>query len=150
MLEPARQLSRGIQCQSGLSLGSSGRGATMPEPRPGQSRITTLGMVNNRFRAELLRRVQGHHRILATQGVHSMGIQAVEDILNLVLAFKEEDFRSDFEPWGDRDFIVVENQGQKIWAKIDAYDLDQSHSSPNPLDDAVTVRVLTLMLPQEH
>jgi hypothetical protein len=122
----------------------------MPEPHPGQSRITSLGMVNNHFRSEVLRRTQGHHRILATHGVHSMGLQAVEEILNLVLAFREEDFRSDFEPWGDRDFIVVAYQGKKIWAKIDAFDLTQTQASSNPLDDAVTTRVLTLMTPDEY
>jgi hypothetical protein len=74
----------------------------------------------------------------------------VEEILNLVLAFREEDFRSNFEPWGDRDFIVVAYQGKKIWAKIDAFDLTQTQASSNPLDDAVTTRVLTLMTPDEY
>lgn len=119
---------------------------TNPHPVP----ITPVGEANNRFRSEVLQGRPGHHRILSTQGVQALGPQAVQEILYLVLSFREKDFREDFEPHGDRDFIVVYHQGQRVWAKIDNYDLLMEWMSPDPADDAVTVRVLTVLLPDEY
>ena len=91
--------------------------------------ITPFGAANNRFRSEVLRGRPGHHRILSTQGVQALGPAATQEILYLVLSFKEENFRDAFEPHGDRDFIVVHHQGKKVWAKIDAYDLSMKFLS---------------------
>jgi hypothetical protein len=92
----------------------------------------------------------GHHRIMATRGILALGAGAVQEILHAVLSFREEDFRESFEPWGDRDFIVVEHRGQKIYAKIDTFDPSLEFQSPDPTDDLVTVRVMTVMLGEEY
>lgn len=107
--------------------------------------ITPVGEANNRFRSEVLQGRPGHHRILSTQGIQELGPVAVQEILYLVLSFREEDFRESSDPHGDRDFVVVQHQGKKVWAKIDTYDLSMKWMSPDPTDDAVTVRVMTLM-----
>lgn len=120
----------------------------MPSPRPVP--ITPVGQANNRFRDQALHGNPGHHRILATTGIEALGADAVQEILHAVLAFKEEDFRESFEPWGDRDFISLEHQEQKIYAKIDTYDPSLEFMSPDPADDLVTVRVLTVMLADEY
>ena len=112
--------------------------------------LTPVGETNNRFRSEVLEGRPGHHRILSTQGIQALGPAAVQEILYLVLSFKEEDFRESFDPHGDRDFIVVHHQGKKVWAKVDTYDTTLEWMSPDPTDDAVTVRVLTLMMPDEY
>ena len=112
--------------------------------------ITPTGAANNRFRAQALQGNPGHHRILATSGIQALGPQAVQEILYAVLSFKEEEFRESFDPWGDRDIIVVEHQGRRIWGKIDTYDPLCEFMSPDPADDLVTVRVLTVMLPEEY
>jgi hypothetical protein len=39
---------------------------------------------------------------------------------------------------------------QKIFWKIDTYDLDMQAMSPNPANPAVTHRVLTIMLASEY
>lgn len=117
-----------------------------PHPVP----ITPVGEANNRFRSEVLKGRPGHHRILSTQGIQALGPAAVQEILYLVLTFKEEDFREEFEPHGDRDFISAIYKGMKVWAKIDVYDLNLAFLSPDPADDEVTVRVLTLLLPSEY
>ncbi len=112
--------------------------------------ITQVGRANNRFRAEVLLGNPGHHQILASAGVNAMGPEAVQEILFLVLSFKDEYFRESFDPWGDRDFISVEYRGQRIFAKIDTLDPSMEFMSPDPVDDLVTVRVLTVMLPEEY
>jgi len=112
--------------------------------------ITDVGRANNRFRADALLGNPGHHRILASAGVNAMGPEAVQGILLLVLSFKDKDFRESFDPWGDRDFISVEYRGQTFFAKIDTYDPSMEFMSPDPADDLVTVRVLTVMLPDEY
>ena len=120
----------------------------MPIPRP--IPITPVGLANNRFRQQALLGNPGHHRIMATVGIHALGAEAVQEILHAVLSFKEEDFRESFDPWGDRDMIVIEIDGQKIFGKIDTYDPSMEFMSPDPADDLVTVRVLTVMLPEEY
>ena len=112
--------------------------------------ITPTGQANNLFRAEVLQGRPGHHQILSTQGIQALGPQAMQEVLHLVLVFPDESFRESFDPYGDRDFIVVHHQGLKVWAKIDAYDPSMRWMSENPADDEVTVRVLTLMLPDEY
>lgn len=112
--------------------------------------ITPTGQANNRFRAEVLQGRPGHHQILSTQGIQAHGPAVVQEILHLVLVFPDQSFRESFDPYGDRDFIEVYHQGLKVWAKIDAYDPSMRWISENPSDDGVTVRVLTLMLPDEY
>jgi hypothetical protein len=112
--------------------------------------ITPVGEANNRFRAEVLRGSPGHHRILSTRGIQALGSLVVQEILHQVLVFPDESFRESSDPHGDRDFIVVHHQGQKVWAKIDTFDLSMEWMSEDPADDALTVRVMTLMLPDEY
>lgn len=112
--------------------------------------ITPTGEANNRFRAGVLQGRPGHHRILSTPGIQALGSLAVQEVLHQALVFPDESFRESFEPHGDRDFIVVNHQGLKVWAKIDTFDLTMEWMSPDPADDEVTVRVLSLMLPDEY
>jgi len=112
--------------------------------------INPIGIANNRFREQVLNGNPGHHRLVATQGVHSLGTIAVQEILELVLLFPDSSFRESFEPFGDRDFVIVSYLGIKVWAKIDSFDLNMKFMSENPADDSRTVRVLTLMLPDEY
>lgn len=112
--------------------------------------ITAVGEANNRFRQDMLLGNHVHHQLVCTRGISDLGPAVAQEILDLMLRFPDEDFRESFEPWGDRDFIVVQCQGLKVWGKIDCYDLSMEYLSPEPVDDAVTVRVLTLMLPDEY
>ena len=120
----------------------------MPQDRPVS--ITPTGIANNRFRQQGLLGNPAHHRILATSGIQALGPAAVQEILYAVLSFKEEDFRESFDPWGDRDMIVIERHGQKIFGKIDTFDPLLEFMSPDPADDLVTVRVLTVMFDFEY
>jgi hypothetical protein len=120
----------------------------MANPRPAP--ITLVGQANNRFRQQVLLGDPGNHRILATAGIKALGPDPVREILQVILSFREEDFREGFNPWGDRDFIVIDYQGKRIFAKIDTYDPSMEFMSPDPADDRVTIRVLTVMFDFEY
>lgn len=117
-----------------------------PRPIP----ITKLGEANDRFRENLLRGLERGHRMVATQAVLARGPLVIQEVLHRVLTFPSSSFRESFDPYGDRDFIVIEHLRCRYWAKIDPYDLSMEGCSPDPADDAVTLRVMTLMLPDEY
>jgi hypothetical protein len=56
----------------------------------------------------------------------------------------------DNDPHGERDFGSLGLRGQRLFWKIDYYDLALEYGSPDPADPAVTRRVLTLMLADEY
>lgn len=71
-----------------------------------------------------------------------------ETLLKAVAEF--DDFSKDNNPHGERDFGSLTVEGEKIFFKFDYYDPSLKFGSENPLDNAKTVRVLTVMLPQEY
>ena len=78
-------------------------------------------------------------------------VQALEDvdaILRQVQLF--DAFTPDNDPYGEHDFGAIRYQGQTIFWKIDYYDLDLHMHSPDPSDETVTTRVLTIMLAEEY
>jgi len=61
-----------------------------------------------------------------------------------------DDFSPDNDPYSEHDFGRVEIGDQVIFWKIDYYDRDLIHCSPNPANPDCTTRVLTVMLAQEY
>ncbi len=60
-----------------------------------------------------------------------------------------DDFTQSSDPYGERDFGVLEFHGEKLFWKIDAFDLDYHMGSDDPTDLTKTRRVLTIMLASE-
>lgn len=83
-----------------------------------------------------------------TPGVQSLGALAMVQAVAAVSAFS--DFSEDNDPHGERDFGAFEIGGQRLFWKIDYYDLDLALASPDAADPAVTRRILTLMLAEEY
>ncbi len=83
-----------------------------------------------------------------TAGVHDLGGAFVAEAVAAVVA--HDDFDADNDPYGERDFGTVRVRGQRLFWKIDYYDLALERGSPDPADPAVTRRVLTLMLASEY
>jgi hypothetical protein len=113
---------------------------TTPEEPPNR-RIRAL---NDAFRT----RGDGRGSVMISAGVSAEGPDFVARAVAAVRAF--DAFTADNDPWGEHDFGAVEVQGQRLFWKIDAYDLDLQLGSPNPANPAVTHRVLTIMLAREY
>ena len=79
------------------------------------------------------------------------GVRALEDVdavLRQVQVF--EAFTPDNDPYGEHDFGSITLEGATFFWKIDYYDLDLQMYSPDPSDETVTARVLTIMLAEEY
>ena len=85
-------------------------------------------------------------RVIITQGVQALG--DVDATLRQVQLFNA--FTTDNDPYGEHDFGAIRYQGQTIFWKIDYYALDLHMHSPDPSDETVTARVLTIMLAEEY
>ena len=85
-------------------------------------------------------------RVIITEGVQAL--EDVDAILRQVQLF--DAFTPDNDPYGEHDFGAIKYQGQTIFWKIDYYDLDLHMHSPDPSDETVTARVLTIMLAEEY
>ena len=102
---------------------------------------TRIAALNDRARQTLK-----ECRVVITQGVQALG--NVDTVLRQVQVF--EAFTTDNDPYGEHDFGAIRYQGQTIFWKIDYYDLDLHMHSPDPSNETVTARVLTIMLAEEY
>ena len=109
-----------------------------------QSRAKRIADLNDKFRKNL---VTGG-RAYMTAGVNTKGPEFVSKTLAKVIAF--DDFNADNDPHGEHDFGSFELEGEKIFWKIDYFDLAAEFGSEDPTDPKKTLRVLTVMLAEEY
>lgn len=82
-------------------------------------------------------------KVVLTRAVAAMGAPELTDLLRKVREF--DAFTGGNDPWGEHDFGEVIINGERYFWKIDAYDLNLEYGSPDPADEAVTRRVITIM-----
>jgi hypothetical protein len=58
-------------------------------------------------------------------------------------------FNADNDPYGEHDFGSLRLADETVFWKFDYYDVDLQMASSDPTDEAVTVRVLKVMLAEE-
>jgi hypothetical protein len=88
-------------------------------------------------------------RIVMTRGVHALTGADVSDLLKALATF--QDFDSDSDPHGERDFGLVDYAGHEILWRIEYFaDAELRFGSNDPADPFVTERVLTIMLAEEY
>jgi hypothetical protein len=109
-----------------------------------------IRILNDVFRTEplsVLSAVLGRTFVF-TKGVGAHG----DDFLTRALKAVQEysTFTEDNDPHGEHDFGSFDLDGIKLFWKIDYYDLELEHGSPDPADLAVTRRVLTILLAEEY
>lgn len=85
---------------------------------------------------------------LITPGVAALGAEAVARIFRTIAVF--DDFCRENDPYSERDFGAFDAGVERIFFKIDYYNLDMSAHSPDPANPAVTKRVITIMLANEY
>jgi hypothetical protein len=86
--------------------------------------------------------------LVFTSGVMALGPSLHEQVLRRLAAF--EAFNPGNDPHGEHDFGCLEVDGQRLFFKIDYYDLDMERLSTNPANPSVTRRVLTVMLAEKY
>lgn len=72
----------------------------------------------------------------------------MREVASKVMSFDQ--FDSGNDPHGEHDFGAFDQDGQRIFWKIDYYGNDMESGSPDPADASVTKRVLTIMLAAEY
>ncbi len=87
-------------------------------------------------------------QVLLTAGIDSMSMDDKANILSKVRNFN--DFTEDNDPYGEHDFGSFDYKGNKIFFKIDYYDLNYEFMSENPANPDITNRVLTILLSCEY
>ncbi|MDA3858505.1 MAG: DUF3768 domain-containing protein [Roseovarius sp.] len=116
----------------------------------------TIAAQNDLFRKTLIdpvaafemqgKGIQG--QVLLTPGVSGEGAEFQAAALAAVAS--DTRFTEDNDPYGDHTFGTVTISGQKLFWKIDLYDLEFRYGSERPFDAEVTRRVLTIMCPSEY
>ena len=87
-------------------------------------------------------------RVVITQGIPELGDEATHAILAQVRSY--DSFTPDNDPYGEHDFGSFHHGAVQVFWRWDYYDLDYSMHSPDPADEAVTARVLTVLLAEEY
>ena len=82
-----------------------------------------------------------------TTGVAALGAEAVARIVKTIAVY--DDFCHANDLCEEHDFGSFEVDGQSIFFKIDYFDKNLAHHSPDPSDPDVTKRVTTIMLAEE-
>ena len=86
--------------------------------------------------------------VLMTAGVVALGADRQTEVLAAIRTF--DAFTPDNDPWDEHDFGAIEIAGERIFFKLDYYDLTRAYHSSDPANPAVTERVLTIMLASEY
>lgn len=87
-------------------------------------------------------------RVVITPRIAELGDEVVRTILLAVRSY--DAFTQDNDPYGEHDFGSFHFHEHQVFWKWDYYDLDFAMHSPDPADEAVTARVLTVMLAEEY
>ena len=82
-------------------------------------------------------------QVLLTAGIAAMSSEDKANIISMVQNFN--DFTPSNDVYGEHDFLSIDYKGNKIFAKIDYYDLNYEFMSENPANPDITNRVLTIM-----
>jgi hypothetical protein len=108
-----------------------------------------IRVLNDDFRTRpFMGAALAENELVITRGVAEHGNDFIDRALKAVRQFS--DFTGDDDPHGEHDFGSFELDGIKLFWKIDYYDRELEHGSPDPADPAVTRRVLTILLAEEY
>jgi hypothetical protein len=105
---------------------------------------TAIRRLNDQWRCHGL----GRGSIMVTAGIQSEGLAFVDTVFTAVRTFN--DFTPDNDPHGEHEFGSFTVGSERLFWKIDYYDVTLEAGSPDPADGTVTHRVLTIMLASEY
>ncbi len=105
--------------------------------------MTDIATLNDNFRKSFI-----GGQVLLTAGIAAMSSEDKANIISMVQNFN--DFTPSNDVYGEHDFLSIDYKGNKIFAKIDYYDLNYEFMSENPANPDITNRVLTILLSCEY
>ena len=105
--------------------------------------MTDIKTLNDNFRKTFI-----GGRVMLTSGIRAKTQDEIAEILEKVRGF--DNFTTANDPYGEHDFGSFDYKGQKIFFKIDYYDLNYEYMSENPADPTITNQVLIIMLASEY
>ena len=95
-----------------------------------------------------LRKTGRGGQVVVTRGVTALlGFDATE-LMKALAGY--DSFDEGNNPHGERDFGDADLWGAELLWKVDYYDHELTSASPDPADESVTARVLTVMLAEEY
>ena len=100
-----------------------------------------------RYLNDRLRSTGQGGRTVMTRAVAELPPPALAKLMLQVRQF--DDFTAGNDPHGEHDFGKVTVDGEALFWKVDYYDVNLEYGSPDPSDDTVTCRVLTIMTAQD-
>ena len=109
-----------------------------------------IRILNDAFRTQPLSVLSAVLRqtFVITKGVAAHGDDFLLRALKAVQEFST--FTEEKDPHGEHDFGSFELDGVELFWKIDYYDEDLECGSPDPADQDVTRRILTILLAEEY
>ena len=105
--------------------------------------MTDIATLNDKFCRSFI-----NGEALLSAGTATMSSEDKANIVSMVQNFN--DFNDDNDVYGEHDFFSIDYKGNKIFAKIDYYDLNYEFMSENPANPDITNRVLTILLSCEY
>ena len=90
-----------------------------------------------------LRRTGHGGKLVFTQAVTELDHATLMRLLHAVSTFSG--FNPNNDPWSEHDFGQVLIDAVPYFWKIDYYDVELEFGSPNPADESITQRVLTIL-----
>lgn len=106
-------------------------------------RLSPVAALNDAFRQDFRR-----GRLVLTHGTASLPAGKLQHLLREVQRFAA--FTPENDPHGEHDFGKIAVEGDSYFWKIDCFDLDMRHGSPNPANALITARVITVMGSDEY
>lgn len=113
------------------------------DPQSAHARTERIAQLNDQLRCHAR-----DGRLVVTAGIVALGAYAVQTVLTAISNFDQ--FSTDNDPHGERDFGALTVLGQRVFWKIDYYDQHMQGGSPDPSDPSLTTRLLTIMLAEEY
>ena len=105
--------------------------------------MSDIATLNDKFRRSFI-----NGEVLLSAGIAAMSSEDKANIISMVQNFN--DFTPSNDVYGEHDFLSIDYKGNKIFAKIDYYDLNYEFMSENPANPDITNRVLTILLSCEY
>lgn len=105
--------------------------------------MNDIAILNDKFRKSFI-----GGEVLLSAGIAAMSSEDKANIISMVQNF--HDFTPSNDVYGEHDFLSIDYNGNKIFAKIDYYDLNYEFMSENPANPDITNRVLTILLSCEY